>query len=316
MNEGCICNIEIKNEKRSKVMEEKRVLAVMGSPSSGKTTTAIKLASLLAEKKKNVILVFCDPFTPVIPTILPVTVDHETSLGKLLTAPSLTQTMILQACVPTENDYISVLGYKKGESLMYYPTILREQVIELFVFLRHLADYVIIDCSSVFEADPTSIVAIEVADQVLKLGTANLKGISYYQTHEKMLVDSCFKKERQKMAIGVLQVGQDWEAVSSQYGGVDFVLPYVEELDQQNNELCLFKSLHTTESKAYQREVEHMMKGLFGIEEFEKKEKSKKVKKQAEERKEKEEKKVEREKKTKSFSFSFSNFLGKKKGEF
>ena len=33
------------------------VLAIWGSPGSGKTTTAVKLAKYLADKKKNVILI-------------------------------------------------------------------------------------------------------------------------------------------------------------------------------------------------------------------------------------------------------------------
>ena len=160
---------------------------VMGSPGSGKTTAALKLALTLSAAKKNVIVVFCDPFTPVIPTVLPADTNHDTSLGSLLTAPALTQAKLLNACVPTEkNEYISFLGYRAGESLMRYPQITRDKAVEFFILLRYLADYVIIDCTSAFEADPASIVAIELADKVLRLGTANLKGVSYYLTHNPM----------------------------------------------------------------------------------------------------------------------------------
>ena len=36
------------------------ILAVWGSPGSGKTTVAAKLAKHLADKRKNVVLVLCD----------------------------------------------------------------------------------------------------------------------------------------------------------------------------------------------------------------------------------------------------------------
>ena len=43
------------------------VLAVWGSPSSGKTTVSVKLADYLARKKKNVLLIFADMTTPPCP---------------------------------------------------------------------------------------------------------------------------------------------------------------------------------------------------------------------------------------------------------
>lgn len=241
-------------------MEQDKVIAVMGNSGSGKTTAALKLALTLSMAKKNVIVVFCDPFTPVIPTVLPADSKHDTSLGSLLTAPALTQAAILNACVPTEkSEYISFLGYQAGESLMMYPQITRDKAVELFVLLRYLADYIIIDCTAFFEADPASIVAIELADRVLRLGTANLKSVSYYLTHNPMLADSRFRKDTQQTVIGNLKAGQDWESVSQQLGGADFVLPYAPELEQQYDELTLLTPLVQPESAGYTAGIEKIL---------------------------------------------------------
>ena len=241
-------------------MEESKVIAVMGSQGSRKTTAALKLALALSAAKKNVIVVFCDPFTPVIPAVLPAHITHDTSLGSLLTAPALAQTTILNACVPTEkSDYISLLGYCAGESLMHYPQITREKAVEFFVLLRYLADYIIVDCTSTFEADPASIVAIELADRVLKLGTANLKGVSYYLTHNPMLADSRFRKDTHSTVIGNLKTGQDWEAAAQQLGGADFVLPYAPELEQQFDELALLVPLTQPESAGYSAAIQRIL---------------------------------------------------------
>jgi hypothetical protein len=241
-------------------MDQDKVIAIMGSPGSGKTTAALKIALTLAAAKKNVIVVFCDPFTPVIPTVVPAHVTHDTSLGGLLTAPALTQAKLLNACVPAEkNEYISLLGYCAGESLMMYPQITREKAVEFFVLLRYMADYIIIDCTSTFEADPASIVAIELADRVLKLGTANLKGVSYYLTHNPMLADSRFRKDTHCTIIGNQKAGQDWEAAAQQYGGAGYVLPYVPELEQQYDELALLTPLVQPESAVYTASIEKIL---------------------------------------------------------
>jgi len=43
------------------------ILAVWGSPGSGKTTVAVKLAKYLSDRKKNVVLLLCDMTAPMLP---------------------------------------------------------------------------------------------------------------------------------------------------------------------------------------------------------------------------------------------------------
>ena len=180
-------------------MVQNKIIAVMGSPGSGKTTASIKLAAELAEKKKNVILVFCDPFTPVIPFVVSCP-EEQVSVGTLLTTPSLTQKMILDSCIPIkENGYISLLGYRLGDSLMAYPQITRDRAVDFLVCLRYLADFIIMDCSAVFEADVLSMLAMELSDQIIKIGTSNLRGISYFESRSSLLSDRRFQPEKQRM---------------------------------------------------------------------------------------------------------------------
>lgn len=208
-------------------MEHGNMLAIVGSPGSGKTTLAVKLAAEIAKKKKNVVVVCSDPFVPSVPFLLPMDMEQEVSLGALLTSPALTQNEILEACVSVPaNEYISLLGYRMGENLMSYPKVTRERAVEFLVCLRHLADYVILDCTSVFEADVFSILAMEMADRVLRVGTSNLRGISYFKSHAGML-EGRADNGKYISAIGNFKTGQEWEAAAGQYGGVGFVFPYV-----------------------------------------------------------------------------------------
>lgn len=246
-------------------MEYGNMLAIAGSPGSGKTTLAVKLAAEIAKKKKNVIVVCSDPFVPSVPFLLPMDMEQEVSLGALLTAPSLTQNKILAACVPVPaNEYISLLGYRMGENLMSYPKVTRERAVEFLVCLRHLADYVILDCTSVFEADVFSILAMEMADRVLRVGTSNLRGISYFKSHAGML-EGRADNGKYISAIGNFKTGQEWEAAAGQYGGVGFVFPYVAELEKQYDEASLWNGLTSKEAGPFQTEVRKVLVEVFGL---------------------------------------------------
>jgi len=61
------------------------ILAVWGSPGSGKTVTAVKIAKYLADKKRNVVLLLCDMTAPMLPCICPPSeIESEHSLGSVL----------------------------------------------------------------------------------------------------------------------------------------------------------------------------------------------------------------------------------------
>lgn len=243
------------------------MLAIAGSPGSGKTSLGVKLAAEIAGKRKNVVLVCSDPFVPSIPFLLPMDTEQEVSLGALLTAPALTQEKILQACVPVpDREYLSLLGYKMGENLMSYPKVTRERAVEFLVCLRHLADYVILDCTSVFEADVFSILAMEMADRVLRLGTADLRGISYYRSHAGML-EGRADTGKYLGAIGNYKAGQEWEAAAGQYGGAAFVFPHVAELEKQYDGACLWDAMTSREAVPFRAEVKKLLAEVFGLNE-------------------------------------------------
>ena len=71
------------------------VLAVWGSPGSGKSTVATKLAKHLADKKKNVVLLLCDMTAPMLPCICPPSdLENNHSFGSILAAPLVTEPLV------------------------------------------------------------------------------------------------------------------------------------------------------------------------------------------------------------------------------
>jgi tRNA uridine 5-carbamoylmethylation protein Kti12 len=72
------------------------IIAVWGSPSSGKTVTAMKLARELEAKKHNVSIIFADLFCPVLSTVMPSVDIKSRTLGSLLSKPHIKQIDIMQ----------------------------------------------------------------------------------------------------------------------------------------------------------------------------------------------------------------------------
>lgn len=93
-----------------------QVLAVWGSPGSGKTTAAVKLAKYLAGKKRNVVLVTCDMTAPMLPCICPPgDLECEHSLGSILAAAQVTESLVRHNLITHKRyDHLTLLGMLRG----------------------------------------------------------------------------------------------------------------------------------------------------------------------------------------------------------
>ena len=102
------------------------ILAVWGSPGSGKSITAVKLAKALADRKKNVVLLLCDMTAPMLPCVCPASeLDCEQSLGGVLAVPHISDALIKNHCVTHKRmSHLTLLGMKKGENEYTYGRIL------------------------------------------------------------------------------------------------------------------------------------------------------------------------------------------------
>ena len=171
-----------------------KIIAVWGSPSSGKSTFSIKLAKELASKKKNVIIVFADNNCPVIPTLIQK--ENSKSLGNILSAVNLTKSDILKNLYTIDKvNNVTITGYKEYENVYTYPKYDELRVDEFLNTIRLMADYIIIDTSSYFVTDLLSTKSLILADKVIRLITPSLKSMSYFNSSLPMLDSGNFKKK-------------------------------------------------------------------------------------------------------------------------
>lgn len=244
-----------------------QVLAVWGSPSSGKTTVSVKLAKHLADKKRNVVLLLCDMTAPMLPCICPPSdLEWERSLGSILAATHVTDTLIKQNCITHKKiSYLTLIGMLKGENVFTYPPYNAELATELLDHLRDIAPYVIIDCSSYIANDILSAVALMEADSVLRLVNCDLKSISYLSSQLPLLKDNKWDADKQYKVASNVKTNQASEHIEQVLGNVAFKIPHSDELENQFLAGDLFRDLALKDSRGFRKEIEKISKEVFGI---------------------------------------------------
>jgi len=250
------------------LMQMNKVIAIWGNPNSGKTALSIKLAKELTKSKKNVILIHCDHESPVISTILPFTTTKDQSLGALLSSMQITQESILKACIPVSgNRNLAVISYLHGENDRTYAKYSKERIVDLFILIKHLADHIIIDCSSHIGEDLFSRAALELSDQVIRLITPDLKAISYYDSCLPLLGERKYNVGKQLKIISNVKPEMPRDMVANKFGGIHLELKYSNELERQFFEARLFEELVEKKSKPYVGEVRKMVEIFIDEEE-------------------------------------------------
>ena len=241
-----------------------QMIAIWGSPNAGKTLTSVRIVKALADRKQDVILVLPDLVCPMLPVLLPMQTLHGESLGELMAGGEVTQEKILNACIlPGRAEHLSLIGYKKGENICTHADYTRERAVDLFILLRHLARYVVVDCSSVLSTDMLSIVAMESADKVLRLGHCELKSVSFFKSQMPLLMDRRYQMESQIKVLSNIKNDSPRREMIEAFGGIDAEIPHVDELDECMQSGRVFEHLKTKEGRLYERGIENLIKAVL-----------------------------------------------------
>ena len=242
------------------------MLAVWGSPGSGKTVTAAKIAKCLSDKRLNTALLLCDMAAPMLPCICPSSeLECERSLGSILAAAHVSESLVKHNCVTHKRlPYLTLLGMLKGENEYTYPPYAETQARELLGCLRGVAPYVVVDCGSYIANDILSAIALMEADAVLRLANCDLKSVSYLSSQLPLLRDSKWDADKQYKTAANLKPNQAGEHIGQVLGSVAFQLPHSPELEGQYLAGNLLADLCMKDSRPFRREVERICGEVFG----------------------------------------------------
>ncbi len=242
------------------------ILAVWGSPGSGKTVTAVKIARYLAAKRKNTILLFCDMTAPMLPCVCPPSeLECERSLGSIFAAPHIAVNLIRNNLTTLKHfEHLTLLGLRKGENEYTYQACSKEQAEELLAGLLKLAPYVVVDCSSYIANDVLSAVALMEADSVLRLSNCDLKSVSYLSGQMPLLRELAWDEDKQYKAAADVRMTQAAERMGQALGSVAFKLVHSEELAEQYLAGRLLDDLSMKDSRDFRKEIAKICREVFG----------------------------------------------------
>ena len=246
---------------------ENQMLAVWGSPGSGKTTAAVKLAVHLAMQKRDVALLLCDMTTPMLPCICPpAELEDEHSLGSILAASQVSESLVRHNCITHKKfRHLTLLGMRKGENEYTYPVYERQQAEELLANLRGIAPYIIIDCGSHIANDILSAVALMESDAVLRLVGCDLKSISYLSSQLSLLKENQWDADKQYKVASNVRPNEASDHIEQVLGSVAFQLPHSEEVAAQVLEGNLLKELSLKDSRSFRRAIAAIGREVFGV---------------------------------------------------
>mgnify|MGYP004518443749 CR=1 FL=1 len=233
-----------------------KIIAVIGSPGSGKTTVTLKLAQELYCAITNGAVIYLNPSLkiPAMGLLFPnYTPDSIFSLGKLLDKTDVFEEDVLDNLVTVKAmQNFGCLGYKTGENRYTYPEPTADKVDALFKVLRNMAGYVFVDCTD-DENDLISKFALREASEVIMVISPDLKSMVWLAssdigTHSENALRILNETDREIYA--------PIDEVRSTIKNISFVLPYSIQIKCQHLDGLLYERV---KDKKYRKELEKIV---------------------------------------------------------
>ncbi|MDD2268109.1 MAG: hypothetical protein PHY15_01005 [Eubacteriales bacterium] len=229
-----------------------KMIAVCGSPNSGKTSIALKLAQeIYYSEQKPVLFVSPDITTPSMGLLFPNSKESDLySMGVALDKTDIYREDVLKQSVTVKTmKNFALMGYKLTENEYSYPKPTEDKVKEFIRAMREIAEYIVVDCTC-DKNDLVSTMSMSASDTLIQLVTPDIKCLTYYSSQTVPIHDN----KVLVMNIRDNDLYLPTEEVKSHFKEVKFVLPYSRPLKQQGITGSLLKRL--SDGKFYAKLLE------------------------------------------------------------
>lgn len=242
-----------------------KLITIYGSPGSGKTLLSLALASRLALKKENVILVSSDKVVPHLRVLLPtVETDKSHSMGPLLLKSGLTQKQLIPKLVfHPDSSYLACLALAPGDNLISYPPLFdAANVMELLNVLSGLADVVLVDGTSNPTTDRITLTSLEASEHVICTLTPDRKGLEYLNALLPVLRDEKYKTGKHIRVLSPVRETSPAKELLGVIEDIRLLLPYSAEAEDRMLSGKLFKGFTRRPGLVFERRVEELLEEL------------------------------------------------------
>ncbi len=231
------------------------MIAVYGNSGSYKTTTSISLARAISTKDKsaNVIIVGADSTKPLLPIIAPFETQFKGSIGKTLSVVDFSEDAIFKN-IFMATDRIGVLSYNIRENANTYALVSQNRIDDMYVQLRRLANYIIIDCTSDVSHDVLTAKAIINAEEKIELLTCDLNGLVFDGSQEPILQSEQYSLHNVIRLLSLdSRIKQDEAAMTNALGRISGKIPYSAKAAEYLNQGVLLSK--GVDDSAYNRAI-------------------------------------------------------------
>lgn len=239
-----------------------KLIAFYGSPNSGKTSIAFKIAMETYMRTKDVSIYFLSPDLNVpsaaflFPNYCP---DEIVSLSEAFDKTEISEDVLLKnsVTIKTMKDF-AVGGFKAGDNKYCFPTPTDDKISSLYATLLDSFGYVFVDCT-LYNDDIISKRALKSADVVFRVITPDLKGTTWYSSHKNS------EREEGKDLFNIVNITENelylpTEEVCSSLHSVISLIPYSKALKRQMLEGVLYDK---TKDKAFNKKIQTIVSKIL-----------------------------------------------------